>query len=272
MGYAELLPSPHDRMLRPLVACTWAMSGPGPAHRVLPDGCIDVLVLGHGGPEAARVVGTMKHAFVVPPRTGAVFGIRFRPGEAARLLPAASRELTDGEAPLAALWGDEGRALEAALVELLDDAVARGFTAEQILSRARTVVEATLRSRLASHAATVDVRVRAAASMLASSEAISVGEVAKRVELSERQLTRRFTDRIGVAPKTFARVMRLQRAATLLAEGSSPSDAASLAGYADQAHFTRDSSDLAGITPGGLARELAREPSDSFKTDLAVAS
>jgi AraC-like DNA-binding protein len=235
---------------------------------VLPDGCIDVLVLGHGGPEAARVVGTMKRAFVAPPRTGAIFGIRFRPGEAARLLPAASRELTDGEAPLASLWGDEGRALEAALVELLDHAVARALTAEQILARARAVVEATLRKRLASHAAAVDTRVRAAAGMLASSDGMSVGEVAKRVELSERQLARRFNERVGVAPKTFARVMRLQRAAALLADGSSPSDAASLAGYADQAHFTRDSSELAGITPSGLAREL----SDSFNTDLAVAS
>ena len=270
MGYSELLPSPQDRVLRPLVACTWAMSGPGPAHRVLPDGCIDVLVLGHGGPEAARVVGTMKRAFVAPRHTGAVFGIRFRPGEAARLLPAASRELTDGEAPLATLWGDEGRALEAALVALLDDAVAGAFSAEQILSRASKVVEATLRSRLGSHGAAVDVRVRAAASMLASGDAVA--DVAKRVELSERQLTRRFTERVGIAPKTFARVMRLQRAAALLAQGSSPSDAASLAGYADQAHFTRDSSDLAGIAPGGLARELAGEMSDSFKTDLAVAS
>jgi len=161
-----------------------------------------------------------------------------------------------------------GLALEAALVELLDHAVARALTAEQILARARAVVEATLRKRLASHAAAVDTRVRAAAGMLASSDGMSVGEVAKRVELSERQLARRFNERVGVAPKTFARVMRLQRAAALLADGSSPSDAASLAGYADQAHFTRDSSELAGITPSGLAREL----SDSFNTDLAVAS
>jgi uncharacterized glyoxalase superfamily protein PhnB len=121
---------------------------------VLPDGCVDVLVFGHGRPEAARVVGTMKHAFVAPAHAGAFFGIRFRPGEAARLLPAASRELTDTEAPLAALWGDEGRALEAALVELLDDAVTKHLAAEQILARAGAAVESTLRALGASaHAA-----------------------------------------------------------------------------------------------------------------------
>ncbi len=268
MGYAELLPKSGDRSLAPLVACTWSISGPGEAHRVLPDGCIDVLVLGHGGAEPARVVGTMRHAFVAPAQSGAAFGIRFRPGEAARLLPEASRELTDIDAPLAALWGDAGRTLEAALVELLERAVADAWSAEDILLRAQPLVDDALRARLATHGAAVDLRVRTAAALLASSEPIAVSDVATRVNLSERQLVRRFTERVGVAPKLFARVMRLQRAAALLAGGGSPSQASSLAGYADQAHFTRDASDLAGTTPGALAREL----SDSFKTDDAIAS
>ena len=270
MGYAELLPSTAS--LAPLVACTWAISGPGPAHRVLPDGCIDVLVLDarahHGGAEPARVVGTMRRAFVAPAQTGAAFGIRFRPGEAARLLPEASRELTDTDAPLAALWGDAGRALEAALVELLERAVANAWSAETILVRAQPLVDAALRARLASHGASVDLRMRTAAALLASNEPIAVSDVAKRVNLSERQLMRRFTERVGVPPKLFARVMRLQRAAALLARGVTPAEASSVAGYADQAHFTRDSTDLAAVTPGALAREM----SDSSKTDEAIAS
>ena len=270
MGYAELLPRPGP--LAPLVACTWAISGPGQAHRVLPDGCIDVLVLGsrtgHGGSEPARVVGTMRRAIVAPAQSGAAFGIRFRPGEAARLLPEASRELTDIDAPLTALWGDAGRLLEDALVELLEHAVASAWAAEKILLHAKPLVDDVLRARLASHAASVDLRMRAAASLLASCEPIAVNDVAARVSLSERQLTRRFTERVGVAPKLFARVMRLQRAAAFLAAGRTPSEASSLAGYADQAHFTRDATSLAGITPGGLVREM----SDSFKTDVAIAS
>ena len=250
-------------MLRPLVACTWGMAGPGRAHRVLPDGCIDILVLGGVG---ARVVGTMKRAFVAPARSGAAIGVRFRPGEAARLLPAAPRELTDIDAPLEALWGDDGRALEAALLAILDAADREGLETEELLARASATIEAALKKRLGSHGEAVDVRVRAAAEILAAGG--SVHDAAARVELSERQLVRRFVDRVGIAPKVFARVMRLQRAAALLANGSAPSQAASLAGYADQAHFTRDSADLACITPTGLAREL----SDSFKTAIAVAS
>lgn len=264
MAYAEQLLSPA---LRPLVACTWAMAtAPGSArrpHRVLADGSIDVLVIGGSG---ARVVGTMRRAFVAPPLSGAALGIRFRPGEAARLLPAASRELTDDEAPLDALWGADGRALEGRLLALLASAEREHLPPEDLLARATATVEAALRARLASHAGAVDVRVRAAAERLASGTAVR--DVAAAVELSERQLARRFTERVGIPPKLFARVMRLQRADAMLATGHAPSEAASLAGYADQAHFTRDAADLAGITPSGRAREL----SDSFKTDIALAS
>jgi len=250
--------------LRPLVECVWAISGPGAAHRVLPDGCIDILVASHGNGEA-QVVGTMKHAIIAPAHHGAVMGIRFRPGEAARLLPAAPRELTDLDASLARLWGDDGRSLEGALLVLLHDALRDGARAEHLLERAEHAVESALRRRLATHAEAVDVRVRAASELLATGHSVSA--VAKRVELSERQLTRRFTDRVGVAPKMFARVIRMQHAASLLREGMAPSAVASLAGYADQAHFTRDSVELAGITPAALSREM----SDSYKTDVALA-
>jgi AraC-like DNA-binding protein len=259
VGYAELVPAPA---LRPLVACTWRLAGPASAHRVLPDGCIDVLVT-RGG---ARVVGTMRRAIVAPAHDGAVIGIRFRPGEAARLLPAASRELTDLDALLEQLWGEPAHALEGALGALLEEVVAEGLASEQLLQRASAIVDAALRRRLASHGEAVDVRVRAATAMLEAGS--TVREVAARVALSERQLARRFTERVGIPPKVFARVMRLQRAAVLLYQGTAPCEAATLAGYADQAHFTREAAELAGITPGGLAREL----SDSFKTAVPLAS
>ena len=230
---------------------------------MLPDGCIDILVAGDQG---ARVVGTMRRAFVAPARGGAVLGIRFRPGEAARLLPAAPRELTDSETALGGLWGDDGLLLEAALVTLLGDATRARRDADEILHRANATIEDALRRRLASHGEAVDMRVRAAVELLA--DGTLVREVGERVALSERQLSRRFAARVGVPPKTFARVMRLQRAAGLLADGSVLSEAASRAGYSDQAHFTRESLELAGITPSRFLREL----SDSFKTAMAAAS
>jgi AraC-like DNA-binding protein len=257
VGYVEHVPAPA---LRSLVACTWAFSAPVRVHRVLPDGCIDIVVIDG----RARVVGTMQRAIMVPTSQSAVLGIRMRPGEAARLFPAAPRELTDSETTLDALWGDDGRVLEEALVTLVEQASRNKLVGTEILRSANRTVEDALVRRLASHGEAIDTRIRAAASLLAQGTAVH--KVAERVEISERHLDRRFTQRVGINPKAFARVRRLQRAAALLANGAPLSKAAALAGYADQAHFTREASALAGVTPSALAREL----SDGFGTAIPV--
>lgn len=252
MPYAEVVAAPA---LRSLVECYWAISGPSPEHRVLPDGCIDVLL---DGATSAQVVGTMTRALLAPPSSRGVIGIRFRPGEAARLLPAAPRELTDRDAPLGDLWSSETAVLEDTLASALD-----GSSLEKVAP----LLDAILSRQLARVAGPVDVRIRAATDIL--SRGGSVREAAAAACLSERQLARRFAARVGIAPKTFGRVMRLQRAAGAMASGTSVSSAATLAGYADQAHLTRDTRDLAGVTPRMLMRELTgREAnvSDSFKT------
>lgn len=234
MEYREVAPAPE---LRSLVTCYWSIADGDLEHRVLPDGCIDIL-LADG---RAEVVGTMTRAVTSGAR--AVMGIRFRPGEAARLLPAAPRELTDRSATLAELSRD-GSELEDALHRFDPEAL------DRILGR-----------WLRSQALAADLRVRTAADLLANGS--TVRAAASATALSERQLARRFGARVGIGPKTFARVMRLQRAAHALGCGTTPADAATIAGYADQAHFTRDAVALAGVTP----RLLARKMSDSFKTD-----
>ena len=246
MPYAEILP---DSALRSLVARYWAISAPYTDHRVLPDGGIDVLVLGGVG---ARVLGTMSRAIVAPASPRPIVGVRFHPGEAARLARAAPRELTDATATLERIWEDDGRALEDAIVGALDRAES---TPDLVLARIAPLLDAALTKRLAAHDMGADVRVRAAAGVLV--EGGTVRTAAERACLSERQLARRFEGRIGLAPKTFGRVMRLQRATRLLATGASASAAAAHAGYSDPAHFSNDAKSLAGITPAALARELA---------------
>jgi AraC-like DNA-binding protein len=256
MDYAERTPSAP---LQSLVASMWAFANPRHGHRILPDGCIDILLRD----ERASVVGTMRRAITVPGVTTAVLGIRLRPGEAPRLFPEAG-ELTDSSAMLEDLWGDDGRGLEATLVELLAAATREQLDAAAILRRAQPAIEHALRARLATHGEAVDLRIRSVASQLAAGTPVRAA--AEHVGLSERQLARRFTERVGVGPKMFARVRRLQRAAQLLTEGVAPSAAATAAGYADQPHFTRDATDLAGVTPGVLLREV----SDAHNTTIPV--
>lgn len=245
---------PASGRLRSLVACYWAFSGPRSSHRVLPDGCIDILLAG----SRASVVGTMTHALVTPPSTRGVIGIRFRPGEAARLLPDAPRALTDREAPLADFWHLETGAIEDALASVFHSRSTErlaGETLEATLGRVALRIDGVLERQLTRGAGPVDLQMRTATRLLEMGT--SVRETAKAVGLSERQLARRFEARVGVGPKTFGRVMRLQHATSAIASGLSAAAAASLAGYADQAHFTRDARDLAATTPRTLAIEAA---------------
>ena len=77
-----------------------------------------------------------------------------------------------------------------------------------------------------------------------------VGELERELAMSRQHLARLFHVGVGVAPKVFARVMRLQR--TLR---SFPTTAGSLAeialanGYFDQAHLCREFRTLAGLSP-----------------------
>ena len=65
------------------------------------------------------------------------------------------------------------------------------------------------------------------------------------------------------APKTAARVLRYARAGRLLARGDlALSQVATLCGYADQPHMTREFAALAGTTPGAVAATNGRDTTE----------
>jgi len=71
-----------------------------------------------------------------------------------------------------------------------------------------------------------------------------------------RQLRRRFHDAVGYGPKTLQRVLRFQRFVRALDACGGACDlaaSAAEAGYADQAHLTRECVALSGMTPAALA-------------------
>ena len=86
--------------------------------------------------------------------------------------------------------------------------------------------------------------------------AARVGALGPAVGLGERQLRRRFLDRVGYGPKTLARVLRFQRLLALLQRDPETrptlAEAAILAGYADQAHMTAECTRLAGRSPAAV--------------------
>jgi AraC-like DNA-binding protein len=71
---------------------------------------------------------------------------------------------------------------------------------------------------------------------------------------SRRHLLARFREHTGLPPKVFARILRFQRAAALMADPAGPSlcEIALDCGYYDQAHLNRDFRAFAGRTPTDL--------------------
>ncbi|HEX6105626.1 MAG TPA: AraC family transcriptional regulator [Gemmatimonadales bacterium] len=247
--YAEIVPGPA---LAPWVECYWSIRATCPGavpNRVLPDGCVDLIV----GVDGARpfVVGTMRAA-VVFPLAGRVdlFGVRFRPGGAAALLDLPLVELTDLRVPLEEIWGPAAG--------VLGDAVEPGSLGARA-SRA----EAVLRARLGGWRERADeLLARQAVALLRRARGgVGVRELAAALGVGERRLERAFGQAVGLGPKAFARVLRFRRAVDAVQRGRAAggeSGWAALAaetGYADQSHLIREFRALSGLTPVAYAAE-----------------
>ena len=81
-----------------------------------------------------------------------------------------------------------------------------------------------------------------------------IGALAADLGWSHRHLIARFREHVGLPPRTVARILRFQRAMSLLTRPlpGSLSRIALEAGYYDQAHFNRDFNEFAGGTPTAL--------------------
>jgi len=82
--------------------------------------------------------------------------------------------------------------------------------------------------------------------------------LAEEIGWSRKHLVERFKAEIGLGPKSVARMMRFNRACGLARMGKRQGWAmiAAEAGYADQAHFSREFSTFAGESPTAWAGRL----------------
>jgi AraC-like DNA-binding protein len=239
MAYREL--ATHG----PHVACLWIREPEPQArrHRIVPDACVDVVWTGRSLVVAGPATGP---ALVDVPAGTATMGVRFRVGAAGAALGLPAAELLDTTATLEELWGHHGAQMTQAVGE----------------APTLNTLAATVADRLT---AEPDRLVRAAAA-------------GARPGIGERQLRRRFVEAVGYGPKTLQRVLRFQRFLRLARAGVTPPDLARLAleaGYADQAHLTRECTRLSGLPPAALLASgvaAAGERTVSFKTAGPVAA
>lgn len=76
--------------------------------------------------------------------------------------------------------------------------------------------------------------------------------LARKVGYSQKHMIKIFKDHVGVAPKSFLRIMRFQRAVQEMESGKGVSwtSVAHDSGFYDQAHFINEFREFAGFTPG----------------------
>ncbi|ATB38570.1 AraC family transcriptional regulator [Cystobacter fuscus] len=246
-GYIE---RPPCAALAPFVQCYWALTGyvASPrGHRVLPDGCIDVLVELGSSRKIIRVVGAMQRAEVVP-LLGEVcsLGIRFLPGGAHPFLRFGLDVLTDGDLALDALWPREAREW----VERLEET--RGV-------QARLALLDTLLLERHVPAVRDEALAHAVGLIHAARGQIRIQSLEERLGVGARQLERRFRATVGLSPKVLCRIARMQHATELLERWPDVGGAelALAAGYYDQAHLGKEFRALTGLAPGAYARERA---------------
>jgi AraC-like DNA-binding protein len=199
------------------------------ATRILPDGCLDVLVVAG----RALVAGPDTAARVHDGEAQEVLGVRLHAGRGPALLGIPADELRDQTLPLEALWGDR-RARE-----LADRVTTPHGLGEWALAT----------SELDSLGRRLHALLDAGA---------SIGGAADRLGYSSRQLHRRALPVFGYGLQHLGRVLRLNRAVAAADSGADWAEVAAGAGYADQAHLSRDFRALAGVTPSGLREERVR--------------
>jgi AraC-like DNA-binding protein len=99
-----------------------------------------------------------------------------------------------------------------------------------------------------------------------------VAQLARECDISIRGLQTRFLNAVGLSPKEYARIMRLQATLKGLDEGTqSLSQLAVSTGFADQAHASREVRRVTGLTPLRLRDALRAQRDDDHTLQMAAA-
>lgn len=246
--YRERAP---DTALREHVRCVWVndlSTSQEEWLRVVPDGCADIVWSGNSlvvaGPDSQCVLDRL-------PRGAVVVGVRFHPGAASAWLGLPLTEILNSRVPLAELWENDA--------DRLVDNIMKKCSAQET---AVAALETFLLSKLG-EVGRADRQIaflRRAAGDNCHPADVRLDRLAARMGMSERTLRRRCLDAFGYGFKTLNRVLRFQR---FLGNGAQSfkgplAEVAARAGYADQAHMTREVQRLCGISPGQLRAQLLR--------------
>ncbi|WP_334186624.1 AraC family transcriptional regulator [Noviherbaspirillum sp.] len=216
-------------------------------HRVLPDGRIDLLMrfnlIGDGRIADARpvIAGPAQRYVTVPAGSTTGFvGIRFRPGWGAACLGLSAHGIKNS-----ALIRVEAKAALGALAIPLLHAGSTDELECRLIDTVRILTDR--QSQSVQHARIIHSVQR----LESSGGRQSVIALAEEIGISVRTLHRDFTSVVGLPVKSFASIVRFQRAMRSLHARPfmALAELAIECGYSDQAHMTREFRSLGGFTP-----------------------
>ncbi|MEU5593232.1 helix-turn-helix domain-containing protein [Streptomyces sp. NPDC020298] len=238
----QVLPTPE--VLRPWVAGIGSVSVAAEQSEPyihLPDAATKVVVrVGEDGLRSTLVVGPRARAsYHLGKRFVSCVEVRLAPGTVRPLLGVPAVDLVGRAVPLDDLPGPAARRLAQEL-RRLEPADAMDRLAEVLPERLATTADPARTELVRAGVDALSVRFGRVPG--------PVGEVARDLAVSERQLRNLFAEGVGLSPKHYARIDRVR---TVLNRAPSVAwaELAAATGYYDQAHMTSDFRTLMGVPP-----------------------
>jgi AraC-like DNA-binding protein len=122
-------------------------------------------------------------------------------------------------------------------------------------------IEAWLLRRLALGRALSALIPASLALLRSSGPVLPIPRLAEQLAVSQRQLERLYYAQVGMSPKQYAQLIRVERARLTLKRGQvqSTADLAVDLGFYDQSHFIRDFSAVVGMTPNAYSKRSRQQ-------------
>ena len=253
MNYQTFEPS---KDLTTLIKCYWTLESPKEAsphsQTIVPDGCME-MIFHHGDlfrqylkngnsiiQPRCFVIGQLTQPLEIEPtgETG-IFSVRFHPEGFLPFATIPIKEMENLAIPLEKLFEKNGQEIEQKILNA-------NSTSERI-----KLVETFLFNQL-TDIKTIDRVVKSTVgTILSANGQISIDELSQQINISRRQLERKFSSAIGLSPKQLSKTIRLQATLKMLLNKkfTNLTDLAYENEYYDQAHFIKDFKEMTGFTP-----------------------
>lgn len=207
----------------------------------VPDGCIDILFVLDGNEASGRVYGSVTKCTKMDIHSGYNYlGVRFKPGQIPGKFDVSISDLIDTYVPI-------------------DHFIHGREISEQIAETPNMFEQMNLLQKYIGEQWRLDEQLCTMISLIRSQKGnVRISELVDEMKYSSRYINRVFTNRMGISPKTFSKIMRFQSLLSCINKSGDESltDIAYRSGYYDQSHSIKEFKEFTSVTPHEYAREV----------------